>query len=188
MTLSQRFRTYVLLTAMLSVGLSSQAQVIVLTDTLTTFSGTFSATGGTSPFKRPTTFAALPDGTGGLTAGRIQEEWVDENDGTVFLSVGTSLHLDTVGTPGNPNFSTQQSFSGFGPLSTSGTYNNGGASGDITVNWSFSNLVNTPGANGTFSGNFSFEVVPVAVPEPSGFAAIASASLVAFGLWRRKRK
>ena len=155
---------------------TSTAHAVVLinvtTDTATDFAGSFSVPGYNFAQQLPTTFSALP-----ITDTKLYLERASIHDQFETLGGGG-------GTPDDPQFLTTSSFSTF---TLSGTYTNGGSSGDQTVNWSFSNLQETNYGQfgGTFSGDFSFSLV--AVPEPTETAVAVGLGLGVFTLVRRNR-
>jgi hypothetical protein len=171
MTSTQSFRTKVLVIAMALAGLTGQAGVFVFSDTPTSLSGSFTLTGSESFSVTPSLFTGLFG-----TESRLFGQRADF-DNTPYLSFTFIGVTEGIGFPNNPGAAAPTT------SAASGTYFNGGPSGNIEVNWSFSNLSDTGVLGGTFSGEFSF----VAVPEPSDYAAIFGTTLVAFGLWRRNR-
>ncbi len=153
-----------------------RASIFITTDTPTSLAGSFSASGISGPETGlPTFFADLPAGDNQLT---LQRSF---SDPIVFDSFGTG----TPGTPSNPTYF-QVIISPFAADSLSGQYTNGGIGGDQVVNFAFTDLQDTAGGGGTFSGNFSFTVAPV--PEPAEYAAVAGLALGVFALVRRGRK
>ena len=160
----------------LATSAAQAAVIIVTTDTATDYSGSFLATGIDFTSASPSLFSALPFGSTQLYLSRTPG--APGND--TFKSFGGGG-----GTPDDPAYVGSQAAV---PPTLSGTYSNGGAGADTTVNWSFSGMVDSdPGNNisGTFSGTFSFSVV--AVPEPTETAVAIGLGLGAFAMVRRSR-
>lgn len=159
----------------LATSAAQAAVIVVSTDTATDYSGSFSASGFEFLGANPSQFSALPFGATQLYLSRTPG--APGND--FFGRFGGSG-----GTPNDPVYNGSQAAV---PPTLSGTYSNGGTGADKTVNWSFSNMIDTsPGSGaGTFFGNFSFSVA--AVPEPTETAVAIGLGLGAFALMRRSR-
>ncbi|HTH47657.1 MAG TPA: PEP-CTERM sorting domain-containing protein [Candidatus Limnocylindria bacterium] len=152
---------------MISVGLlaEARAQILFSVDSPTELTGSFSEAGFNFSASSPVNFASLP-------AGGAQTVYAARFPNNVLETLGT-------GSPDNPHYDFSR---GTGPATLSGTYTNGGASGDQEVSWSFYNMHDD---GSTFTGNFSFTVATV--PEPAAVAGVSALGLAAFALFRRRQ-
>ena len=145
------------------------AIITILDDSTTAFTGTFELTGAELvPLLRPVNFRYFPTDISQLepshiTIARGTTSRIGTND-----PGGNSLHA-VGGNPDDP-YALFSNVLPFGPLSLAGSYINAlpflinDFFIDYTIAspiyWSYLNLTDTGGANGTFSGSFSFRFVP----------------------------
>ncbi len=182
-------RLHIMLASLILTVMAGQANatIIFTTDTSTDLIGTASATGDSGRILlRPSAFASFLPGL----AGSNPDIFLDRSEFSV--SFGTF----NIGLPDNPiNVfrlgDDAQAFDNF-----SGIFRNnvgiGGPGGRRDVFFLFTNMMDTGGDDGTFSGNFAFSTTgpiipnPIAVPESSTFGLLCL-SLVGLGFVRRRR-
>ena len=141
----------------------------ITVDSATELSGNFQLFGFATSDENPSLFSALPIGANTLR---------------VVRDFGNAFAFTTAtGLPDNPRIN---AFTSQGPFLASGRYDNGGFSGDISVDWSIQFINYNPSRNNRIEGRFSFTLA--AVPEPAETAAVVAAGLVAIAAVRRSRR
>jgi hypothetical protein len=162
--------------ALFALAPASMAGILTTVDTPVTFQGTFSVENIESLVFTPVVFASFP----------TSEEFGASlfngfRDGQLAYTVVIfpSFLADPITEPLNVGVSDEP-----GTITTfpnwSGQFKNGGVSANQIVDWNLTNLRDTGGPEGLFTGNFSFTIVP----EPS-VTALMVAALLGSAAWRR---
>ncbi|MEM1108602.1 MAG: PEP-CTERM sorting domain-containing protein [Planctomycetota bacterium] len=160
----------------LSIAPVTVAQVNITVDTAEELSGSFSITGNASDFVIPSVFDDLPRDTGGPFAPFITIER-NTSDEDVLINPSDVI---VAASGQDPSFG---AFYADGPSFADVTGSYVATSGGPTVFFSYTNLADTGGAGGTFSGDFSF-----VIPEPTSALLLAAGGLILGGVSRKRSR
>jgi len=159
----------------------AQLKAVTITDNVTMFTGDFSAERDAALTIEATVFDSFPINAGDLNL-RIL---VIQRGATIDSHLYSTIYTQNIGAPNDPNYGTQYTPPPFSGVSLSGYYTNGNGGG--TVDWAFTDLADTGGPNGTFSGSFSFMLRGSNnVPDGGSTALMLGLALVGFGAAKRK--